>query len=78
MHWASSCGFTLLLGLLQSASFFVLFDLCIQRGSLIIDGPIVLTLEIGIDEFIIETCSIQWLNNIHCRNHNGSEYKMRK
>lgn len=64
---------TLLLDLLQCARFLVLFDLGIQRGGLIIDGPIVLTLEIGIDEFIIETCGIQWLNSIHCRNHKGSE-----
>lgn len=76
MRWGNSWDSTLLLGLLQSASFLVLFDLCIQRGSFIIDGPIVLTLEIGIDEFIIETCSIQWLNNIHCKNHNKNEYKM--
>lgn len=67
---------TLLLGLLQCPCFLVLFDLGIQRGGLIIDGPIVLTLEIGIDEFIIETSGIQWLNSIHCRNHNGSEYKV--
>lgn len=67
---------TLLLRLLQCACFLVLFDLGVQRGGLIIDGPIVLTLEIRIDEFIIETCGIQWLNSIHCRNHNESEYKV--
>lgn len=64
---------TLLLGLLQCARFLVLFDLSVQRGGLIIDGPIVLTFEIGIDEFIIETSGIQWLNSIHYRNHKGSE-----